>query len=288
MSQTRFAIIADIHGILPSLEAVLTEIQADPPDEIIVAGDFVGGPQSEETLALLRAFNCRFILGNGEVNMLKMRRGDAPEVWWTHRQFDLARWVYRSLDDEMFSFLEGLPERLVIHPEGCSPFRVVHGAPWDVYKLVFPRTEPEVLSRALRMIPEDVLVFAHTHLPDVIHQDGKIAVNPGSIGNNLNGDVRATYATLTWDGSGWQPKLHDVKYDLQSVQKVFMETGFLDANRPLARAFLESILTGENTAWDFILYAFDKAREAGFGQVEAVPDAIWLDAEETFNWQYDL
>jgi len=288
MTATRFAIIADIHGILPSLEAVLADIESDPPDGIIVAGDFVGGPQSPETLALLRGLNPRFILGNGELNILKMHRGTAPEVWWTHRQFDLSRWVYHSLDDGAFDFLEGLPEQLVIHPEGCCPFRVVHGAPWDIYKLVFPRTEPEVMSRALRMIPEDVLVFAHTHLPDVIHQDGKLAVNPGSISNNLNRDVRATYATLTWDGKGWQTELHFVPYELGLVQKVFEETGFLDANRPFSRAFLESILTGENTAWDFILYAFKKAREAGFDKIQAVPDAIWLGAEETFDWKLDV
>jgi len=288
MNSVRFAIIADIHGILPSLEAVLAEIESDPPDDIIVAGDFVGGPQSSETLALLRGLTPRFILGNGELNMLKMHRGEAPEVWWTHRQFNLSRWVYRSLDDKVFDFLEGLPEQLVVQPAQCSPFRVVHGAPWDIYKLVFPRTEPGVLSWALRMIPENVLVFAHTHLPDVIHQDGKLAVNPGSISNNLDGDVRATYATLTWDGKQWQPELHYVDYDLGLVQTVFEETGFLEDNRPFSRAFLESILTGENTAWDFILYTFEKAREAGFDKIEAVPDAIWLGAEETFDWKLDL
>jgi putative phosphoesterase len=288
MSTPRYDIIADINGILPSLEAVLTAIESDPPDEIIVAGDFVGGPQSRETLALLREMNCRFILGNGEVNMLKMHHGTAPESWWTRRQFDLARWVYRQLNEEDFRFLEELSEQLVIFPEGCKPFRVVHGAPWDVYKLVFPHTEPDVLSRALQMIPEDVLVFAHTHLPDVINREDKLAVNPGSVSNNLDGDVRATYATLTWDGKGWHPELHGVDYDLDLVQRVFEDTGFLEANRPLARGFLESILTGENTAWNFILYAFEQARKAGYDHVEAVPDEIWLAAEATYKWTCEL
>ena len=288
MHTYQVAIIADIHGILPSLRAVLTAMQDDPPDEIIVAGDFLGGPRPREVLAELREQRCRFILGNGEVNMLKMRQGTAPQAWWTHRQFDLGRWIYRQLDDRIFDFLEQQPEQCVIQPEGCLPFRVVHGAPWDVNQLVFPETEPDVLDRALDMIPEDVLVFAHTHLPDIIARNGKLAVNPGSVGNNLNGDVRASYAALRWDGKGWQPTLHYVSYDLDEVISDFYQTGFLESNRPLARAFLESILTGENTGLDYILFTFAQAQAAGKADLDVVPDDIWLGAEADFPWRFDF
>jgi len=288
MTTYRIAFIADIHGILPSLEAVLAEIHTNPPDEIIVVGDFLGGPQPLETLALLQDIGSRFILGNGEVNMLMMKHDTAPQAWWTHRQFDMGRWIYQKIDEKIFDFLEMLPEQRTIHPSGCLPVRVVHGAPWDVNKLVFPHKEPEVLSRALEMIPEEILVFAHNHLPDVIHRDGKLAVNPGSVSNNLNGDTRASYAILTWEAGKWRPDLYDVDYDLGLVKKVFKETGFLEDNRPLARGFLESILTGENIALDFILFALAKASEAGYDGVSAVPDEIWLAAEETFPWKLDF
>ena len=106
--------LADIHGLLPPLEAVLAEVQADPPDEIIVAGDFLGGPQPREVLSRIRSLDCCFILGNGEVNMLNMHHGTAPQAWWTHRQFDMGRWIYERLDDDVFVFLEALPEQRVI------------------------------------------------------------------------------------------------------------------------------------------------------------------------------
>jgi len=288
MCSYRVAVIADIHGILSSLRAVLKDIQLAPPDEIIVAGDFLGGPQPLEVLNALHSQGCGFILGNGEMNLLMMKEGAAPKEWWTHRQFDLARWLYDQLNSPVFEFLGCLPEQSVVHPEDMSPFRVVHGAPWDINKLVFPDREPEVLDRALEMIPEDVLVFAHTHLPDIIRRNGKLAVNPGSVGNNLNGDTRASYATLAWDGTCWQPELHHVPYDLDKVVDVFQSTGFLEATRPLGRAFLESILTGENTGWEYILFAYDLARDAGFEDPTAVPDEIWLGAEADFPWRYRL
>lgn len=284
----RVAVLADVHGILPSLEPILAEIQEEELDEIVVAGDFLGGPQSVEALAVLREADCKFILGNGEVNMLRMHRGTAPETWWTHRQFDLARWIYKSLDDPSFDFLETIPEQMVINPQGCDPVRVVHASPWDIYTLVFPHTEPKVLDRALGMISEDVLIFAHTHLPDVIYRNGKLAVNPGSVGNNLNGDTRASYAVLTWDGEHWQPELRYVAFNLNLVYRVFEETGFLEATRPLARAFLESILTGENTAWGFIGYAYYLAENAGYINLKAVPDEVWLAAEETYPWAVEI
>jgi len=288
MKSTRIAIIADCHGILLSLKAVLADLLRDPPDEIIVAGDFLGGPKPVETFSLLQELGCKFILGNGEANLLKMKRETAPEVWWTHSQFALGRWIFDRLSDDHFNFLESLPEQYVFAGEGCDPFRVVHGAPWDINKLVFPDKEPEVMQRALAMIPENLLVFAHTHLPDVIRMDGKVAVNPGSTGNNLNGDTRVSYAVLTWDGEIWQPDLHFVQNDHDEVIDVFKRSGFLEDTRPLGRSFLESIMTAENTALDYILYAFDQAHKAGYGELEAVPDEIWLGAEASFPWRYDF
>jgi len=168
------------------------------------------------------------------------------------------------------------------------PLRVIHGAPWDINKLVFPHKEPEVFERALNGIPEDVLVFAHTHLPEILRQHGKLAVNPGSVSNNLDGDTRASYATLTWDNGAWKPELHFVAYDLQDVVDAFMETGFLEATRPLSRGFLERILTGENTALAYILHAYQKAEAAGYQNLKVIPDEIWLAAESSFSWKYDF
>jgi predicted phosphodiesterase len=288
MKAYRLIVIADIHGILSSLKAVMADFRGMYADEIMVAGDFLGGPQPKETLALLESLTPLYILGNGEAYMQKMHHGAAPETWWTHRQFDLARWVFDRLDKPDFAFLEGLPEHWVIHPEGGEPLRVIHGAPWDINKLLFPHKEPDVFNRALQAIPEDVLVFAHTHLPEILRRHGKLAVNPGSVSNNLNGDTRASYATLTWDGEAWLPELHFVEYDLQDVVDAFRETGFLEAARPLSRGFLESILTGSNTGADFIKHAFKEAEQAGFKSLEAVPDVIWLEAESTFPWQFEL
>ena len=178
----RLAVISDIHGMLPTLETVLAKIMVDPPDAIIVAGDIVGGPQPHETLALLREYNCRMILGNGEDNMLSMYRGTAPDAWWTERQFDFARWVYRHLEEEDFAYLAKLPEQMKFEIEGAEPIRVVHGSPRDINKLMLPKKEPDIIQKALEMIDENYLIFGHTHTPGIYRHNGKLAVRDAFAG----------------------------------------------------------------------------------------------------------
>ena len=48
----RLAVMSDVHGNLPALEAVLQDLQQYEPDGVIVAGDFVGGPHPVETIRL--------------------------------------------------------------------------------------------------------------------------------------------------------------------------------------------------------------------------------------------
>ena len=59
----RVAALYDVHAMPWALEAVLAEVDAD---EIVVGGDFVGGPYPEETLALVRSLDAIVIRGNAE------------------------------------------------------------------------------------------------------------------------------------------------------------------------------------------------------------------------------
>jgi len=63
----RVAALADIHGNLPALEAVLREVERESPDLIVFGGDVVSGPMPSETLALLMGMQrARFVRGNAD------------------------------------------------------------------------------------------------------------------------------------------------------------------------------------------------------------------------------
>lgn len=284
----RLAVIADIHGMLPSLETVLAEIMGNPPDEIIVAGDIVGGPQPHQTLTLLREHNCRMILGNGEANMLQMYRGAAPTTWWTERQFDLARWTYQHLENEDFEFLAELPEQMRFEIEGAEPILVVHGSPGDINKLMLLQKEPDIIRKALEMIEENYLIFGHTHRPGIYRHNTKLAINPGALSDNLIGKPQISYATLDWNGQTWEPEIHPLKPDIDKIKRTFITTGFLEATHPLSRAFLENVHTGNDVVVAFIRYAAGLAQKAGLSDFKTIPDKYWMQAAETYPWQFEI
>lgn len=288
MTAHRIVVLSDIHGILASLNTVLDEILRNPPDEIIVSGDFVGGPQSHEVLTRLRELNSHFILGNGEIRMLQMHEGTAPEEWWTYRQFDLGRFVFNQLTEEDLNFIATLPEQLHLVFNGAEPIRVVHAAPWSATQLIYPDRHPELLQQALEAIEENVLILGHIHQPGIYHVNGKLAVNAGALSNNLTGKSQISYASLAWDGGAWQPTIHTLQPDYDAITASFRETGFYEAAYPFSRAFLESIHTGEDTPFYLIESAFRHAAATGLVDIDYVPDEHWLAAGEEFPWKLEF
>ena len=77
---SRVAIISDVHGNVPALEAVLEDLERRPVDEVIVGGDLVGrGPEGSKVVARIRATGWPNVRGNHEDYLLGFRRGRVPD-----------------------------------------------------------------------------------------------------------------------------------------------------------------------------------------------------------------
>ena len=279
------AVLSDIHGNLPALEAVLQDLQSWDISGIIVAGDFIGGPQPIETIRRLRSLDAWMIRGNSDDNLLRYGNGLAPQAWYSSHQFALLRWAHRHIDKDAFEFLQSLPQQRVVHMPGTEAIRVVHGSPRNPYESIFPDREPITLDVALAQVDEPVFVCGHTHSPWTVKRHGRLALNPGAVCGPLNGYVGAQYALLTWQDSHWQVDHRAVDYDLEQIRVAFRESGLLDEGGALARSFLRSIETGQNRADWFLSYAYGLAAEAGHKGCSVVPDEIWERAAATFDWE---
>jgi len=299
----RLAVLADVHGNLPALQAVLADMRRQRVDGIIVAGDLVGGPQPVEVLGLLRSLNnCWMIRGNSDNYFLDHDAGNGPDGWRTSKQWAPMRSSYRYLDREALDFVASLPEQRVIALDGVAPIRVVHGSPWGAAEGLFPDRDPVMLrvfrdacllapdcepvglDSVLARIDERVLVCGHTHIPWKQEQDGGLVFNPGAVCGPLNGDARAQYALLAWQDGRWRVEHRAVVYDLERIRAAFDESRWLAEGGALSRAFLLSIETGRNVGVYFLNYAYGLAAEAGFEGCDVVPDAVWERAEDTFDW----
>lgn len=281
----RLAVLSDIHGNLPALKAVLDDLEQARPDGFILAGDYTGCPQAVETIQLLRGLKGWMIQGNGEASLRRLELGDAPAEWKTLRQFGLLRWDHARLTVETREFLFNLPEQQIIQIDHTAPVRVVHGSPRSPYEKVTPQGDDSKLKQIVDKIGEAVLICGHTHIPWQREIRGRLIFNPGAVCGPLDGTVGAQYALMRWDGYRWQVEHHCVEYDLEPVRRSFCKSGLLEAGSYLARSFLLSIVSGRNVAEDFLALAYQLKSEAGMENTGFIPDEIWEQAGQSFDWR---
>ena len=280
----RLAILSDIHGSLPSLEAVLDDLQKYQPDHIIVAGDMVTGPNSVEVLTILRDLDCRMIRGNNENYILRFESGEAPDWWYTSKQFGFVRWTFKHMDKESLDFIHSLPEQRAVEYNHQHTIRVVHGSPRNADEHLYPGYDPEPLKVALSQTIEPVLICGHTHIPWIVTENNRLVFNPGAVCASINGNPDAQYAMLTWQTNHWEVEHHSIPYDMNRLHQAYVESGLLEEGSAFAHVFLLTVETGQNIAREFLPFAYGMAAQAGYTECEFVPDGIWEEANQTFPW----
>ena len=186
------ALLYDVHGNLPALDAVLTDARAAGATGYVIGGDVaLFGPFPEETVERLRSLpNARWLRGNGE------RWTAAPEEAPPGEPVQGAIAAARAaLGEATVMELAHLPESVPLGSEA----RAWHGSPASDVRSFFPEPTPDE-SDLLTGVTERRLIFGHTHLPfrrEATGPRGPVElINPGSVGMPLDGDRRASYALL--------------------------------------------------------------------------------------------
>jgi putative phosphoesterase len=210
------ALLYDIHGNLPALEAVLSH--ASDVDEFLLGGDYaVAGAWPKETVERLKDLpNATWIRGN--VDRWLADRHDAPAP-----MEDIVVRCAEALGEDLVGELAGLPETTTI--DGTL---YCHASPQTDMQSFFP--QPGELDAELLMgVEAPRVVFGHTHLQFARTGPGGIdLVNPGSVGMPWDGDHRAAYAVI--DGDRLEHRR--VKYDWQASAAAIRErVGELPARR---------------------------------------------------------
>jgi predicted phosphodiesterase len=203
------AILYDVHGNLPALEAVLADARAAGAERFVLGGDYaLFGPWPQETVELLRELDADPLRGNGE--RWTAHPADAPQDEVVQGAISACR---ELLGDSVCAELAALPFDL------CrDSTRYVHASPVSDVRSFGPEhddSEEEMLEGVL----ETRLVFGHTHLPFKRHAKAGIElVNPGSVGMPFDGDPRASYALMA---DGGEIEHRRVTYDhMQTVRAV--------------------------------------------------------------------
>ena len=225
---TRLAVLADVHGNMPALEAVIEDIESHGVDEVLVGGDLVGrGPEGSLVTRRIRELGWPSIRGNHEEYVLTFRKGEVPADWLEAKEWAAARWMADELSDDDAAFLEKLPFSMTSHE--TPNVRLVHGSPVATNDGIGPWTSAGEMEAHVNSIRESLLVCGHTHRPlDRQFSSGRI-VNVGSVGLPFNQDRRAQYALFDIDNETVDVEFRQVEYDFDEILAIYESSGFLAA-----------------------------------------------------------
>jgi diadenosine tetraphosphatase ApaH/serine/threonine PP2A family protein phosphatase len=213
------ALLYDVHGNLPALEAVLADARAQDTRRFLLGGDYaLFGPFQAECIAALRALaQATWIRGN--VDRWAANPQDLPDDDLLPRAVADCR---EALGADVADELGKLPEQVVI--DGT---RYCHASPLSDMRSFLPEPgddDQEMLAGA----PEQRVVFGHTHLQFRRSGPGGVELlNPGSVGLPLDGDPRAAYALAHDDGSVEHRRVqYDRHVAIGALQERFGDAGW--------------------------------------------------------------
>jgi len=244
-----YALISDIHGNLPALEAVLADIDTRPDiGAVYHLGDLVGyAPWPNEVVALLRERGIQGIAGNYDSTTATdykhcgCKYEDPRQEALSHLSY---AWTRAHVTAETKRYLGGLPFRLDARPLGghlSGPKLIlVHGNP-VLNTVYWTEDRPDRFCTQMAEIAGakagDVVAFGHTHKPWHRAVEGVHFVNTGSVGRPKDGDWRAAYILLEIGDGEPRVDVIRVAYDVQRAAAKIRESELPDE-------FAEYLLTG--------------------------------------------
>lgn len=222
MPEYTVAVLSDMHGNAAAFAAALADLATRPHDATVFAGDLVmNGPRPVETLAAIRALGVPAIYGNTE-----------PMITAPTHPDPVARWVRERLSDDDLAYLAALPfSHRIAPPGGATPdddLLIVHATPTDVDAALLTALPPGG-GPLVAVTPEDravallgdaranLILYGHIHYFSAGTLRGRRVASIGSVGFPADGDHRAAYALVTWDGQDWRVIPRRVPYDHQAV-----------------------------------------------------------------------
>jgi diadenosine tetraphosphatase ApaH/serine/threonine PP2A family protein phosphatase len=229
----RYLILADIHGNLHALDAVLAHA-AGRYDATLCLGDLVGyGADPGAVIDRIETLSpCGQVRGNHD----KVCAGlESAELF-----NDVARraveWTRRTLSPAQLTWLAAMAQGPLVIEPGLT---ICHGAPYDEDIYLFDRADA---TRALQYT-DGLCLFGHTHLPALFTASptwrppatlrvpegvlevpaGPTLLNVGSVGQPRDGDPRAAYGILDWKSKTIE--LFRIDYDVNGAQQRILAAG---------------------------------------------------------------
>jgi putative phosphoesterase len=175
----RIAVVADIHGNVRALRAVMDDLMQVAPDVTVNLGDCVSGPlEAAETADVLISLAWTTIRGNHDRQLLdrpaeKMGRSDQA--------------AFAELKNHHSAWLSTLEASAEV-----EDLLLCHGTPDSDTTYLLETVEPDgrvriarhaEIARRLDGTSARIILCGHSHMARIVAlDDGRLVINPGSVG----------------------------------------------------------------------------------------------------------
>ncbi len=235
----KIALLGDVHGNLPALEAVLAHSREQAVEALWNIGDFVGyGPFPDEVVQLLQSERITNILGNYDRKVLKIKskleqwKGKAAEK---RLAFE---WAYDHLSEQSRQYLHNIPEQRRLQVEGWS-ILLTHASPASRKEHLSLLTPKSRLRELAILAGAQIIICGHSHQAFVRKVDQTWFINTGSVGRPDDGDPRACYAILELSPDQIEVQHYRLDYDIEQTVAEIRRQG-------LPEHFSQMFLQGRN------------------------------------------
>lgn len=199
----RFGVISDIHANQVALESVLDDMPNDL-DGIVCCGDIVGyGPKPRECVEIVKDVCDVYVQGNHDRDLEQPDRyiqGSSVHKGLMHARDELT--------EEQIDWVINLDKK-----DEYDGFMVCHSHPSNEDKYVYPHDFKSVKKH---IDEEDGLFLGHTHHQHAEFVDGKLILNPGSVGQPRDKNNDSAYAIVDSENNNYE--LRRVSYDIDKVR----------------------------------------------------------------------
>jgi len=215
------AALADIHGNVQALDAVLSDPRCRAADRIVVLGDVVAGTFPVETFERLAALRDRVRILRGNADRIVLDQDGEESVW-----------VREQLGPDRLAAVRAWPTEFAIEVEGLGTVRCCHAVPGADEPIISPATPDDVIEAALAGTDEPTVIGGHTHVRMDRRVGSRRFVNVGSVGRSREG-VPGAY----WGLLGPDVELVRTDYDVDAAARAVLASG-----QPTAEQVVDVVL----------------------------------------------
>ncbi len=208
-TQARIGVLADIHGNLHALKAVIQDAEKHGISAFLNAGDLTGiGVFPNEVIQLLNSRKNLSVIGNFDLEVIgKAKKGNNERAL-------ALRYARKELTKPCKEYLLGLPKKIILKAAD-KRLMLVHGSPAAIDEHLRMNTPSERLKELSEVANADVVVIGHSHEQFHRETNGVSFINPGSIGIPYDGNPKTAYAIVAFSPLSIEFKRLD--YDVKAA-----------------------------------------------------------------------